>query len=327
MTTMREVAEKSGVSIATVSRFLNGGSIAEDKKRIIAEVIEKTGYQPSASAQSLRSGRSKLVGIVVSKVSSESIARSVDGISTVMTERGYQVLLASTNNHPEREPGFIELFERHPVDGIILFATQMTAKHRAAIKGCRVPIVVNGQRVPGANCLFNDEYGAARELAARLAASGTEHPAYIGATRLDASIGAARADGYRDGMAEVGISLRESCCVESDLTSESGYEAALGLLRAGEPIDTISCATDVIAAGAIRAIHDGGAQAAGGARKIRVSGFGDNQMVKMLSGGIPTVHFGLKTSGMRAAELLLDIIEGRESLPVQICSGYSIVGI
>lgn len=324
--TMREVARLAGVSVATVSRYLNGGSIGDDKRELIAKVIEKTGYRPSASAQSLRSGRSKLIGVIVSKISSESIGRATDGISSVLTAHGYQTLLASTNNNADREPGFIELFERHPVDGIILFATHMTARHRAAIKVCHVPIVVNGQCVSGVSCLYNDEYGAAQELAKRLASSGARFPAYIGAPRADASAGAARADGYRAGMEESGVNLSESRCLTAGLTLESGYEAAAELLASDGQIDTISCATDVMAAGALRAIRDSGAHAPNG-EPIRVSGFGDNQMVRMLSGGIPTVHFGLKTGGIRAASLLLDMVEGRESLPVQIKLGYEIIGV
>lgn len=324
--TMREVAKLAGVSIATVSRYLNGGSLAEDKRERIARVIKETGYQPSSSAQSLRSGRSRLVGVIVSKMSSESIGRAVDGISSVLTPRGYQMLLATTNNHAEREPGLIELFERHPVDGIVLFATYVSARHRAALKSCRVPIIVNGQYVAGANCVVNDEFGAARELASRLAASGSRHPAYIGVSRQDAAAGASRADGYRAGMDDAGVSMPESLYREAEFSLESGYEAARSLLEERLPIDTISCATDTIAAGALRAVRDSGRAAPGGG-DIRVSGFGDSHMVRMLSDGIPTVHFGLKTGGIKAAELLLDMIEGRERLPMQIRLGFEIIGL
>lgn len=323
---MKDVAELAGVSSAAVSRYLNRGYISADKAERIKQAIELTGYVRSNQARALRTGSTKLIGVIVPKMSSESIGRSVDGTSSVLTPRGYQMLLAGTDSRSEREPGLIELFEGHPVDGIILLATHVSARHRAVFKSCKVPLVVIGQCVPGTSCVFNDEFGAARELAARLAASGSRHPSYIGVSRRDVAVGTNRADGFRAGMEGAGISLSDSLCRESDFSLESGYEAARSLLGEQLPIDTIACATDTIAAGAIRAVRDSGRRAPGGG-EIRVSGFGDSRMVRMLSGGIPTVHFGLKTAGVRAAELLLDMIGGRESLPVQISLGFEVLGV
>lgn len=120
---------------------------------------------------------------------------------------------------------------------------------------------------------------------------------------------------------------------------ESGYEAALDLLRSNADIGVISCATDTIAAGAIEALLAYGRKKAPqeaedcggrmenipGSTKIRVTGFGDNQFLKAVTGGIPTVHFGYKTSGIRGAELLLDVIERGEKIPVEMKLGFRMV--
>lgn len=117
---------------------------------------------------------------------------------------------------------------------------------------------------------------------------------------------------------------------------DSGYHAALGLLEEKRNISIISCATDTIAAGAIEAILAYNRQniphtvADSGTRMqyilnhsgIRVTGFGDNQFLKAVTGGIPTVHFGYKTSGIRGAELLLDVIERGEKIPIEMKLGF-----
>ena len=132
--TIKEIAQLAGVSSAAVSRYLNGGYVSEEKKEQIRKVIEETGYQPSAQARMLRTKKASLVGVVVPKINSESISRITAGIESVLAERGYQMLLAGTDNTPAKEVEYLRLFENYPVDGIILVGTMFTAccRDRAA---------------------------------------------------------------------------------------------------------------------------------------------------------------------------------------------------
>ena len=109
--TIKEIAQLAGVSSAAVSRYLNGGYVSEGKKEQIRKVIEETGYQPSAQARMLRTKKASLVGVVVPKINSESISRITAGIESVLAERGYQMLLAGTDNTPAKEVEYLRLFE------------------------------------------------------------------------------------------------------------------------------------------------------------------------------------------------------------------------
>lgn len=371
--TIKEVAELADVSNAAVSRYLNGGYLAEDKRERIREAIRETGYTPSAQARALRTGSTRTVGVVVPKINSESVSRITAGIGQVLRERGYQMLLASTDNHAERELEYLDLFQNHPVDGIVLAATIVTPRHRAWLKAARVPVVVVGQRVRGANCVYHDDAGAARDLArvvvglareradARRAGEGpaleragrgAEDPAssapsaapasptapaspadpvpriaYIGVTREDRAVGRARADGFVSGLESMGVALPGELVHESDFSLEGGYRAASDLLGGAssrDRIDFISCATDTIAAGAIRAITErfGGLDAPGAPG---VSGFGDNAFLAAVTGGIPTVHFGYLTSGIKATQMLMGIIDGDTTVGMQLELGYRLV--
>ena len=95
--TINEIAEMAGVSRATVSRYLNNGYVSGEKSEKIRKVIEETGYQPSAQAQVLRTKRTKLVGVIIPKINSDSISRMVAGISSVLSDAGYELLLANTD--------------------------------------------------------------------------------------------------------------------------------------------------------------------------------------------------------------------------------------
>ncbi len=337
--TIKEIARLANVSSAAVSRYLNGGYISEEKRAQIKKVIEETGYHPSAQARTLRTKRASLVGVVVPKINSESISRVTEGIGNVLAARGYQMLLASTDNNAKKEIEYLHLFEKYPVDGIILIGTMITAEHRRFLKNARIPVVVTGQNTKYANCVYHDDYGAGKAMG-KLAASlsgKNKHIAYIGVTREDKAAGAAREDGFRAGLRAEGRELEEEYVRISAFRAEAGYEAALSLLDEETDIGVISCATDTIAAGAIRALRDRGISlaqdrpnlpdedATADSRRIAVTGFGDNQLLKAATGGIPTVHFGYKTSGIRSAELLLDVIERGEKIPVEMKLGFRLV--
>lgn len=109
---INEIARLAGVSRATVSRYLNKGYVSEEKKEIIRKVIEETGYQPSAQAQTLRTKKTSLVGVILPKINSDTISREVAGISDVLTARGYQLILANTNNNLDEELKYLSLFKR-----------------------------------------------------------------------------------------------------------------------------------------------------------------------------------------------------------------------
>ena len=339
--TIKEIAKLAGVSSAAVSRYLNGGYVSDEKKEQIRKIIEETGYQPSAQARMLRTKKACLVGVVVPKINSESISRITAGVEQVLSERNYQMLLAGTDNTPAKEIEYMRLFENYPVDGIILVGTMITAEHRRFLKESKVPVVVIGQHTKFANCIYHDDYGAGEAMGRAVAAKSKKEIAYIGVSREDKAAGAAREDGFRAGLKSMGKELKEENYKVSEFTTKSGYEKVLELLNEKHDIDIISCATDTIAAGAIEAIHAYvGSQIPKnvedtGSRfryilentSIQVTGFGDNQLLKAVTGGIPTVHFGYKTSGIRGAELLLDVIERGENIPVEVKLGYRLAEI
>lgn len=339
--TIKEIAQLAGVSSAAVSRYLNGGYVSEEKKEQIKKVIDETGYQPSAQARILRTKKACLVGVVVPKINSESISRVTAGIEQVLSARGYQMLLASTDNDPGKELTYLKLFENYPVDGIILIGTVITAEHRKFLRNSKVPVVVVGQYTKYANCIYHDDYGAGKAMGKAVAASlrNGGKVAYIGVTKEDKAVGVAREDGFRAGLKSSGVELEESCVRKAEFTMDSGYRAALDLLEKNRDISILSCATDTIAAGAIEALLTYSrklvpdeAKNSGGRMQyildnsgIRVTGFGDNRFLKAVTGGIPTVHFGYKTSGIRGAELLLDVIERGEKIPVEMKLGFRMV--
>lgn len=229
--TIKEIAKLAGVSSAAVSRYLNGGYVSDEKKEQIKKVIEETGYQPSAQARMLRTKKACLIGVVVPKINSESISRVTAGVEKVLSERNYQMLLAGTDNTPVKEIEYMRLFENYPVDGIILVGTMITAEHRRFLKESKVPVVVIGQHTKFANCIYHDDYGAGEAMGRAVAAKSRKEIAYIGVSREDKAAGAAREDGFREGLKRSGKELKDGYYKVAEFTTESGYEKVLELLN------------------------------------------------------------------------------------------------
>lgn len=253
---INEIAELAGVSRATVSRYLNDGYVSEEKRTAIKQVIEETGFVPSAHAQTLRTKKTKLIGVILPKINSESISRIVAGVSSVLTKQGYQVLLANTENDEKKELEYLQLFQDNRVDGIILIATIFTKGHKKLLNELQVPIVMVGQHLSGYSSVYHDDQGAAKAITNLMVNAGGESFGFIGATMRDEAVGQQRRCGFLDSLKEAGIKIPRSALKEARFDTESGYELTRELLEEYPQTDSVFCATDTIAMGVIEYLRE-----------------------------------------------------------------------
>lgn len=320
--TINEIAKMAGVSRATVSRYLNHGYVSEEKRKILQEVIEKTGYQPSVMAQNLRSKTTRYIGVIIPKINSDSISRMVYGIGEVLTAQGYQLLLGNTNNREQEELKYLDLFRENHVDGIILIGTIFTPEHKKMLKALAVPIVIAGQNLKGYSCIYSDDYHAAYDIAEVLAKHGTCF-GYLGATPKDQAVGYNRRQGFLDALKACGLSISKDCMAESAFSMESGYEQAKELLMHHTEIDSLFCATDTIAVGALRYIRESGRNVPS---EIQVAGIGDSSSSQVCEPPLTTIHLHYKTIGMETAKLLIDQLKNADAaIPREIKLGYQVI--
>ena len=146
MITINDIARLAGVSRSTVSRYLNdNGYVGKEASERIKKVIDETGYIPSQSAQSLRTKKTGVIGIIVPKISTETASRLVGGMNEVLIDEGYQMLLADTTLDKEKEIEYLRLLQSRNVDGIILLGTNKSSRLIKGIEEAKVPVVVLGQ--------------------------------------------------------------------------------------------------------------------------------------------------------------------------------------
>lgn len=319
--TINEIAALAGVSRATVSRYLNQGYVSEEKKEKIFKVIEETGYRPSSQAQMLRSRKTRLIGVIIPKINSHTISRMVGGISLVLAEYHYQLILANTENNEEEELKYLKLFQKNQVDGVILLGTIFTKKHLQLIKEYEVPIVILGQRLAGFSCVYQDDFLAAKEMTEKLLEK-CRCLCYIGVTKKDEAAGKGRQKGMEAAFQEKGIALDEGRIAEAAFNLESGISAAQKLLESYPMMDGILCATDEIAIGAMLYLK---AQGRHIPQEIQVAGFGDTPMAQIVEPNLTTVHYYYKTSGEEAAKMMMDLLESEKFIHREVKMGFEIV--
>lgn len=318
---INDIAQAAGVSRATVSRYLNDGYVSKDKREVIARVIRETGYVPSSHAQTLRTGKTKLVGVIIPKINSHSVSRMVAGISSVLSEAGYQVLLTNTDGDNALELEYLSLFaERNKVDGVILIATSITSSHRKKIDALDVPVLIMGQKEEGYSCVYNDDYHAIYEVS-ELCLSNAKEAAYIGVNEEDLAAGQLRKQAFIDACEKAGIELDDACFEVSTFSADGGYECCERLLESKHSFDTIICATDEIAYGVITCLREYGKRVP---EDVQVSGLGDGLMAAISYPSLTSVHYFYRTSGEEAARMLITSMEKGSKLARQLMMGYEV---
>lgn len=308
--TISEIAKMAGVSSAAVSRYLNHGSLSQEKRDRIQKVIEETNYQPSVFARAMRTKKSRRVGVVVPQLDSESVPRILSGISQVLDAENYNVLLMNSNRSMEKEVDILETFEHSQVDGLILAASVLTERHRKALRKMPFPVVIVGQHTKEYSCVYHNDFQASYEMMRYLLNSGSRFPAYLGVKRADKAAGEKRRQGVKKALNEAGYLLEKIPRGEADFTVEAGYAGMEKLLEQEQRIDSVFCATDLIAVGAVTCLKDLGKRVP---EDVRVSGMGHGLVADIVTPRLTTVHYQYRTSGMEAAKMLLQLIRFPES--------------
>lgn len=232
----------------------------------------------------------------------------------MLTARGYQLILANTNNNLDEELKYLSLFKERQVDGVIFIATMFTRKHKQMLKDYKVPIVLLGQHLEGYPCIYQDDYRAAVLATEKLVEKG-QNFAYIGVTDRDEAVGQQRKKGFLSVLHRNKIDISQDKIKEGTFTMDSGYEMAKELLEQDPKIDSLLCATDTMAIGAITCIKEKDLRIP---EDVQVAGIGDGALGKLIDPKLTTVHFYYKTSGMEAATMLTDLIENDKGIQKEI---------
>jgi LacI family transcriptional regulator len=258
MATIRDVAKMAGVSISTVSLALNGtGPVSEETHRKIWDAAQAAGYAPNPVAQSLKSGRTRLIAMVVGDISNPFFGRLLKEVERLALEENHLVIVSDSGTDPRRERAILDHLSAQRVAGIILTPHGASAEHIAHLKTLKMPLVLVDHKLEG----LNADFVASDNVLA--AAMVTEHVIRFGHTRIAHIAGKAglytserRKEGFRATMAAAGIEVDESLIVDGEYDGERAYEQAMRLLTRADRPTAIVAANNVMALGTLQAMND-----------------------------------------------------------------------
>lgn len=325
MTTIQQLAAKSGVSVATVSRALNGSpEVSEATRKRILELAESLDYTPSAAARTLVSRRSHVVGVILDTGPGHPdllhpfFQEVLVGLKHGAGSLGYDLLLFASD-----EPGngfggthsYLRRAGHHNVDGAIVMGFDGRDPEIAKLAGSGLPCIAVDADLEGPRTGFvmsENEQGA--RLAVRhLHELGHERIATITGI-LGTRPGADRLDGYGYELAELGLELPGEYVVEGDFYDESGYRGTRRLLELGKPPTAIFAASDLMAAGALRAASELGLRVP---EDLAIVGFDDIALASLITPRLTTVRQDMHALGEAAAQGLARMIDDSEAAPAR----------
>jgi LacI family transcriptional regulator len=308
--TLEMVAKQAGVSIATVSRIINGtAKVSAERKDAVEAAIAKLNFRPNAAARGLALGKSNTIGVITQAIDSPFYGEGLRGIEDYLQQRGYTALFMSGNwDEDDEERCMSELLSRR-VDGIIIFSGRLQDRQLASYAK-QVPLVVSGRSLTAPNIFslqVDDEQGA--RLATRhLIELGHKRIAFI-AGILDHPDASLRFKGYRRALADAGIPHDPKLVVPGDFHEEGGVEATLRLLKSGHKFTALFCVNDQTAYGACLALYRSGLNCP---RDVSVVGFDDLHSSSYRVPPLTSVRQSIRVLGESSGAAMLQMLQGEQ---------------
>ena len=311
--TLEDVARRTGVSTATVSRCLNEPDrvLPETRRRVI-EAVEQLGYTPHFAGRALASNRSNTIGAVIPTMDNAIFARVLQAFQETLAAAGANLLVASSGYDPEREAEQVRALATQGADGLLLIGSARPQGTYEFLQARHVPYVITWNHRSDADHCY---VGFSNREAARAL---TDHVLGYGHTRLAMIAGLTwmndrasdRVAGVRDALAAAGGQIRLPV-LEAPYTVEDGARAFASLIDGKQPPTAVICGNDVLAAGAIVEAKRLGLAVPS---DISVVGFDDIELAQVVDPKLTTVHVPHRRMGQMAADLLLKLRDESSSV-------------
>ena len=320
--TIREIADRAGVSIATVSRVLNGRSdVSDETRELVSRIIRDNGYTANRSARGLSAGRTGLVGVLVPLVYPAYFSAILAGAAEALGEQDLRVVLSPTGHEHDREVTLLDRLMHGLTDGALIVLPEESSEEleRLLDHGYRFvvvdPLMPLDERIPSVSAAHTS--GAHHAMGHLLGLGHRRIAAITGPRGWVATEDRRR--GYHSALAAAGILPRPELEADSDFEIGGGVEAAAYLLDLPEPPTAIFAFNDNLAIGAIQAARSRGVRVP---EDLSVVGFDDIEHATIVTPTLTTVRQPLAERGRTAVSLLMRLLEGHsfETLRVELAT-------
>ena len=309
-TTIKDIANVLGITPSAVSKALNNHPRISDKtKTAVLQIAKNLDYQPNYLASALRKGKSNLVGVIIPKANSHFFSSIIEKIEEVLNNKGYNVIIAQSNESYEKECKSIDALLYTQVDGIIASMANETVKldYYEKIKSKGIPLILfdRGENDLNVDYVGIDDYLSSQMVIEHLVAQGSKRIAHIAGfshTRIYKN----RIRGYRDALEKFGLPIEDSLIVESNLRIEDGRKIMKQLLELKERPDAVYAAGDYAALGALQVMQENNIRVPD---DMALVGFSNEPFTSLVTPSISSIGQHSEQIGQIAAKTLLKRIE------------------
>ncbi|WP_100616228.1 LacI family DNA-binding transcriptional regulator [Confluentibacter citreus] len=305
-TTIKDIANVLGITPSAVSKALsNHPRISDKTKTAVLQIAQNLNYQPNHLASALRKGKSNLVGVIIPKANSHFFSSIIEKIEEVLNEKGYNVIIAQSNESYKKECKSIDALLYTQVDGIIASMANETVKldYYEKIKSKGIPLILfdRGENDLNVDYVGIDDYLSSHLVIEHLVEQGCKRIAHIAGfshTRIYKN----RIRGYRDALEKFGLPIEESLIIESNLRIEDGRRIMNQLLGLKNRPDAVYAAGDYAALGALQVLQENHINVP---EDIALVGFTNEPFTSLVTPSITSVEQHSEQIGKVAAETLL----------------------
>ncbi|MDQ0208153.1 catabolite control protein A [Alkalicoccobacillus murimartini] len=311
-TTIYDVAREAGVSMATVSRVVNGNpNVKPTTRKKVLEAIEQLGYRPNAVARGLASKRTTTVGVIIPDISSIFFSELARGIEDIATMYKYNIILCNSDQNKEKEIHLINTLLEKQVDGIVYMGGEITEEHAEQFKRSPVPIVLAAtldqeKSFPSVNIDYKQ---AAEDAVTTLIEKGHKRIGMLSGSLDDPINGFQKFAGYRSALENKNIDFDENLIVLGDYTYDSGIEAMESFIEMKEMPTAIFASSDEMALGVIHGAQDKGYHVP---EDFDVIGFDNTRLSVMVRPTLTTVVQPMYDIGAVSMRLLTKFMNKEE---------------
>jgi DNA-binding LacI/PurR family transcriptional regulator len=310
--TMRDIAQKAGVSIKTVARVLREeGEISEETRARIWAVSNELGYQPTPIAHDLVTERTHTVGLVIADITNPYFATVVRGAQDIARYKGYHVLLCNTYESQQEELRTLQTLAGQGVDGIIMFPGFYTGNNLEIFAEQFRPIVVVNHVFahPNVSLVLTNNYEGARMAVDYLIDKGHHAIGLLAGRELSPERGQ-RVRGYRDALTAHDLPIIEARILGGPPTQETGYENTLQLFAQAPDITALFAYNDLMALGALKACREVGRRVP---EDCAVIGFDDTLFASLTMPALTTIRLDKYGTGRQAMSRLLAMMDAPDA--------------
>lgn len=314
MATIRKIAEKAKVSIATVSRALNNDpKVTEETKKLILKIANELNYKPNIVARNFAKKTSNIIGLILPDITDEFFSELIKGVDEVTYQHNYFTMVISSHRYLQLESTLSSVLRNGLLGGLILLVPNINASLKNILSQTKIPFVLisGGMNTTNYDVVSVDNYQGAYDITNYLIKKcGYTKIAHItGPTdNDDAKI---RLKAFKDSCLENNISIPKNFIVEGDFTRESGLKSGMELMSLKNKPEVIFAANDMMALGCYDAASKKGLSIPD---DIAVVGFDDIFVSQYLNPPLTTVRAQIEDEGKKAAELLIEKIKSKNSV-------------